>query len=211
LPGGIDFSIDDDLIEEAQRLGEHNTAEEAVRAALQEYVCWRKQLGILKAFGTVDFDPRYDYKAERQAKTPVILLSNSVLSLHSENFGGEGFNGRTLLPCVQRQAGFAAGLLEKGSAVPVALGWHLRQKQAATPGHGDQQAVASDLDGVDRNGLRRRQDAKFDFQLRRFPQRDGMEARVFKRGSARGVCDRTIDRAHGKHITYASPQFTMQV
>jgi hypothetical protein len=28
----------------------------------------RKQLSILKSFGTVDFDPSYDYKAERRRK-----------------------------------------------------------------------------------------------------------------------------------------------
>ena len=65
---GIDFAIDDNLIAEAQRLGQHKTAEGTVTAALEEYIRWRKQMGILEAFGTVDFDPEYDYKAERPRK-----------------------------------------------------------------------------------------------------------------------------------------------
>ena len=39
---------------------------DAVAAALVEYIQRRKQLRILRAFGTVDFDPTYDYKAERR-------------------------------------------------------------------------------------------------------------------------------------------------
>jgi hypothetical protein len=37
-------------------------------AALAEYVKRRKQLRILDAFGTIDFDPKYDYKTERRRK-----------------------------------------------------------------------------------------------------------------------------------------------
>ena len=37
-------------------------------AALDEYVKRRKQLLILDAFGTFEFDPKYDYKAERRRK-----------------------------------------------------------------------------------------------------------------------------------------------
>jgi hypothetical protein len=64
----IDFAIDDSLIEEARRLGEYKTAVEVLRAALEEFVRHRKQLRILELFGTVDFDPEYDYKAERRKK-----------------------------------------------------------------------------------------------------------------------------------------------
>lgn len=60
--------MDDRLIEEARRLGGHKTKKEAVMAALQEYVRHRRQQRILEAFGTVDFDPEYDYKAERRSK-----------------------------------------------------------------------------------------------------------------------------------------------
>ena len=60
------LALDDRLIEAARRAGRHKTKKEAVTAALAEYVKYRKQLRILKAFGTVDFDPAYDYKAERR-------------------------------------------------------------------------------------------------------------------------------------------------
>jgi hypothetical protein len=56
------------LIEEARRLGGHKTKKEAVSAALAKYVKRRKQLGILDLFGTLNFDPKYNYKVERQRK-----------------------------------------------------------------------------------------------------------------------------------------------
>lgn len=62
------LAIDDKLIEEARRSGGHKTKKEAVTVALQEYVRRHKQQRILAAFGTVDFDPAYDYKAERRRK-----------------------------------------------------------------------------------------------------------------------------------------------
>jgi Arc/MetJ family transcription regulator len=60
------LALDDALIEAARRAGKHKTKKEAVTAALDEYVKRRKQLRILEAFGSFDFDPRYDYKAERR-------------------------------------------------------------------------------------------------------------------------------------------------
>jgi len=60
------LALDDRLIEEARRIGKHKTKKEAVTAALDEYVRRRKQMKILEAFGTVTFDPAYDYKAERR-------------------------------------------------------------------------------------------------------------------------------------------------
>jgi hypothetical protein len=63
------LALDDNLIEEARRAGGHKTKKEAVNAALDEYVRRRKQLQILTAFGTIDFDPAYDYKGERRRGT----------------------------------------------------------------------------------------------------------------------------------------------
>jgi putative antitoxin of VapBC-like toxin-antitoxin system len=62
------LAIDDKLIETARRIGQHKTKKEAVTAALSEYIAHRKRLGILSLFGTIDFDPAYDYKAERRNK-----------------------------------------------------------------------------------------------------------------------------------------------
>ena len=62
------LAIDDKLIEEARKTGGHRTKKEAVTTALQEYIQRHKQRRILAAFGTFDFDPAYDYKAERRRK-----------------------------------------------------------------------------------------------------------------------------------------------
>jgi len=60
------LAIDDHLIDQARRIGHHVTKKAAVTAALQEYINRRKQMGILKLFGTIDYDPAYDYKKVRQ-------------------------------------------------------------------------------------------------------------------------------------------------
>jgi hypothetical protein len=60
------LALDDNLIEEAKRIGNHKTKKDAVTAALDEYIRRRKQLDILKLAGTIDYDPTYDYKKMRQ-------------------------------------------------------------------------------------------------------------------------------------------------
>jgi len=62
------LALDDKLIEAARRAGKHKTKKEAVSAALEEYVQRREQLRLLEAFGKFEFDPRYDYKAERRRR-----------------------------------------------------------------------------------------------------------------------------------------------
>lgn len=62
------LALDHKLVKEAQRWGKHKTGKEAVTAALEEYVRRRKQIRILGAFGTFEFDPAYDYKAERSRR-----------------------------------------------------------------------------------------------------------------------------------------------
>ena len=62
------LALDDQLIEDARRVGGHKTKKDAVNAALAEYVRRRKQRKILAAFGSIDFDPGYDYKAERKRR-----------------------------------------------------------------------------------------------------------------------------------------------
>ena len=64
MPNNLD--LDDTLIEEARRLGNHQTKMQAVTAALDEHIRRRKQSQILDLFGTIDFDPTYDYKKMRQ-------------------------------------------------------------------------------------------------------------------------------------------------
>lgn len=60
------LALDDALIEEALRVGHHTTKKEAVTRALEEYVERHKQQEILKLFGTIEFDPAYDAKANRR-------------------------------------------------------------------------------------------------------------------------------------------------
>ena len=62
------LAIDDRLIEEARRIGRHRTKREAVTAALSEYIKRRKQTDIISSFGTVDYDPDYDYKKARKGR-----------------------------------------------------------------------------------------------------------------------------------------------
>ncbi len=62
------LALDDDLIQAAREVGGHKTKKEAVTAALEEYVKRRAQLQMIEAFGTVDFDPKYDHKAGRRRR-----------------------------------------------------------------------------------------------------------------------------------------------
>jgi hypothetical protein len=39
-----------------------------VTEALEEYIQHRKQAKILELFGSVDFDPKYDYKKQRSRR-----------------------------------------------------------------------------------------------------------------------------------------------
>ena len=60
--------IDSRLLEQAQRLGNHRTKRETVNEALREYIQYRKRVQAVEAFGTIDFDPAYDYKKMRNAR-----------------------------------------------------------------------------------------------------------------------------------------------
>jgi Arc/MetJ family transcription regulator len=60
------LQLDDQLIEKAVKLGKHKTKRAAVTQALKEYVEHLEQQKILALFGTVDYDPEYDYKKQRK-------------------------------------------------------------------------------------------------------------------------------------------------
>jgi Arc/MetJ family transcription regulator len=62
------LGLDDDLIEEARRVGKHRTKKEAVTSALREYVRRRRQMKILDLVGQIPFDEDYDYKSLRDRK-----------------------------------------------------------------------------------------------------------------------------------------------
>ncbi|MEK7841287.1 MAG: type II toxin-antitoxin system VapB family antitoxin [Deltaproteobacteria bacterium] len=49
------LALDDKLIIQAQKAGDHKSKKEAVTAALKEYIALKKQLKIVELFGTIDF------------------------------------------------------------------------------------------------------------------------------------------------------------
>ncbi|OQX23237.1 MAG: DUF2191 domain-containing protein [Desulfobacteraceae bacterium IS3] len=62
------LAIDDNLIERVLSVAVQKTKEAAVTEALEEYICRRQQVKIIDLFGTIDFDPEYDYKIQRSKK-----------------------------------------------------------------------------------------------------------------------------------------------
>ncbi len=59
------LAIDDQLIEDARRIGGEKTKKAAVTQALLEYIQRRQQQQLVGLFGQVDYDPGYDHKAQR--------------------------------------------------------------------------------------------------------------------------------------------------
>jgi hypothetical protein len=59
------LAIDDNLIVEAKKIGNHRSKKDAVTVALKEYIAHKKQLKILNLFGQIDFNNGYDYKKAR--------------------------------------------------------------------------------------------------------------------------------------------------
>jgi len=59
------LQVDDKLIVKAVNLGGHKTKKAAVTQALIEYIEHLEQEKILSVFGTLDYDPKYDYKKQR--------------------------------------------------------------------------------------------------------------------------------------------------
>lgn len=62
------LAIDQNLLEEAQKLGGKKTKKETVNEALIEYVQRRKQKKVISLFGQVDYESDYDYKREREVR-----------------------------------------------------------------------------------------------------------------------------------------------
>jgi Arc/MetJ family transcription regulator len=68
------LGIDDAVIEQVLTLSGERTKKAAVTVALNEYIQRHKQAKILDYFGTVDFDPDWDYKAIRQRDNKRLTL-----------------------------------------------------------------------------------------------------------------------------------------
>ncbi|PIT99566.1 MAG: DUF2191 domain-containing protein [Bdellovibrionales bacterium CG10_big_fil_rev_8_21_14_0_10_45_34] len=62
------LALDDKLIEEAKEIGKHSSKKEAVTVALKEYIRNRRQREIVKLFGKIEIDPKYNYKKQRAKK-----------------------------------------------------------------------------------------------------------------------------------------------
>lgn len=58
--------MDDDLLDEALRVGGRRSKRETVNEALAEYIQRRKRRGFTRLFGTIDFRPEWDYKKARR-------------------------------------------------------------------------------------------------------------------------------------------------
>ena len=59
------LAIDMSLLNQAVRIGGLKNQNDTVTLALKEFIKRREAENLIAAFGTVDFDPSYDYKAER--------------------------------------------------------------------------------------------------------------------------------------------------
>lgn len=62
------LAIAPELLEEALAVSGARTKKEAVTLALQEFIARRAQAKLVEAFGTLDWDSSYDYKADRRSR-----------------------------------------------------------------------------------------------------------------------------------------------
>jgi hypothetical protein len=60
--------LDPALVDEAVAISGRRTKKDAVTEALREYIARRRQAQVTRLFGTVDYDPKYDYKKQRQRR-----------------------------------------------------------------------------------------------------------------------------------------------
>ena len=59
------LAIRPDLLERALKLSGQRTKTAAVTLALQEFIARREQRRLIELFDSLDWDPTFDYKAER--------------------------------------------------------------------------------------------------------------------------------------------------
>lgn len=62
------LAIDDALLTEALKVGGLRTKKATVTLALKEYIQRRRQRELVDLFGTIEWDPDYDYKAQRRKR-----------------------------------------------------------------------------------------------------------------------------------------------
>ena len=62
------LALDPALIERARKLSGEKTKKATVTKALEEFIARREQKELLELFGSLEWDPDYDYKAERSRR-----------------------------------------------------------------------------------------------------------------------------------------------
>jgi Arc/MetJ family transcription regulator len=62
------LAIDDKLLDEALSISGYKTKRETVNEALREFIQRRQRLELVKLFGKVEYDARYNYKKERRRR-----------------------------------------------------------------------------------------------------------------------------------------------
>ena len=62
------LQLDPDLLDEALELSGERTKKAAVTRALEEFIARRRQKRLLELMGKLEWDPGYDYKAERSRR-----------------------------------------------------------------------------------------------------------------------------------------------
>ena len=63
------LKLDDKLIEETVKLGHFTSKQQAVNAAMAEFVQRRQRMRILELAGKIDFDPKWNYKQMRRKRS----------------------------------------------------------------------------------------------------------------------------------------------
>lgn len=63
------LALDPALLDRAFRVSGEPTKKAAVTRALQEFIARREQKRIADLFGKLDWDPSFDYKAERNRES----------------------------------------------------------------------------------------------------------------------------------------------
>lgn len=62
------LAIDPALLERALAVSGEKTKKAAVTKALKEFIARREQVKLLELFGALDWNPEFDYKAERSRR-----------------------------------------------------------------------------------------------------------------------------------------------
>ena len=62
------LDIDQELLEEALKIGGQKTKKNTVNKALKEFIEKRKQKEIISTFGSILYEPGYDYKKLRRRR-----------------------------------------------------------------------------------------------------------------------------------------------